>query len=100
MIASELFRDFDVGADVARPEADPFTEDDALQEAALVDVRMNALSGVLFGTYQRWRPARGRRARPRRGGGKITGRGRDHRRPVTGAGPASGRLRAWQTISP
>jgi len=47
MIASELFRDFDVGADVARPETDPFTEDDALQEAALVDVRMNALSGAV-----------------------------------------------------
>ena len=30
---------------MARPEADPFTEEDALQEAALVDVRINALSG-------------------------------------------------------
>jgi hypothetical protein len=51
VIASELLQDFEVGHDVARPEADPFTEEDALQEAALVDVRINALSdavGLLF----------------------------------------------------
>lgn len=39
MIAADLFRPMRLGADVARPEMDPFTEADALQEAALMDMR-------------------------------------------------------------